>query len=218
MLVTAAQDAELVAAWIAGDRPAGEALVRRYYASVRRFFDLRLPHLADDLTQQVFVAVAERSTALRDESAFKPYLFGIARHLLLGHFRKQGRHERAVRVAHEDTNTVTSLSVVAVRREHETLLLMAISTLPIDFQIVVDLYYWEAMSTVEIGTVLETNASTIGSRLARARTLIIEAVVEMTRPGALRDKVVLNLEQLYRALGPPTLAANVARPTGVTRP
>jgi predicted RNA polymerase sigma factor len=101
--------------------------------------------------------------------------------------------------------------VVAVRREDEVLLLMAISTLPIDLQIAVDLYYWEEMSTLEIGTVLQVNASTIGSRLARARELIVEAVVDMTRPGTLRDRVVLNLEHLHRALGPTTLAANDAR-------
>lgn len=201
-------DAELVAAWLSGERQAGDALLGRHYPSVRRFFDLRLPHLADDLTQQVFVAVAEQAGALRSGSSFKPYVFGIARNLLLRHLRKEGRHERAVRTAQEHSVAKTSLSVVAVRREDEVLLLMAISTLPIDLQIAVELYYWEEMSTAAIGTVLETNASTIGSRLARARELIVEAVVDMTRPGALRDRVVLNLESLHRALGPPTLAAN----------
>lgn len=218
MPAPAVPDAELVAAWLSGDRAAGEALLRRYYASVRRFFDLRLPHLADDLTQQVFVAVAEQAGVLREGAAFKPYLFGIARHLLLRHFRKQGRHERAVRVAQEDSMARTSLSVVAARREDEVLLLMAKSTLPIDLQIAVDLYYWEEMSTAAIATVLQTNASTIGSRLARARELIIAAVVDMTRPGALRDRVVLNLEHLHRALGPPTLAANVVRHGSVVPP
>lgn len=204
----AAIDGALVAAWLAGDRTAGEALLRRHYASVRRFFDLRLPHLADDLTQQVFVAVAEQANALRDGAAFKPYLFGIARRLLLMHFRKHGRHERAVSLAADDSSAKTSLSVVAARREEEVLLLMAISTLPIDFQIVVDLYYWEEMTTIEIGLVLQSNPSTIGSRLARARELIVASVIEMTRPGAARDRVVLHLDALHRSLGPTTLAAN----------
>lgn len=205
-------DADLVALWLRGDRHAGEALLGRYYASVRRFFDLRLPHLADDLTQQVFVAVAEQAGALRSGAAFKPYVFGIARNLLLRHYRKQDRHERAIRTAEEHSTARTSLSVVAARREDEVLLLMAISTLPIDLQIAVDLYYWEGMTTAAIGEVLQTNASTIGSRLARARNLIVEAVVDMTRPGTLRDRVVLGLEHLYRGLGAATLAANRLRP------
>ncbi|MBL4684239.1 MAG: RNA polymerase sigma factor [Nannocystaceae bacterium] len=200
-------DQQLVGAWLAGDRSAGDVLSKRHYGSVRRFFDLRLPHLADDLTQQVFVAVAEQAASLRAGAVFKPYLFGIARHLLLRHFRKQGRHDRAVRVAEEDSTARTSLSVIAVRREDEVLLLMGLSTLPVDLQIAVNLYYWESMSTAEIGTVLKANASTIGSRLARARELIVEAVLDMTRPGVLRDRVVLNLDRLHLDLGPTTLTA-----------
>ncbi|MBX7081730.1 MAG: sigma-70 family RNA polymerase sigma factor [Nannocystaceae bacterium] len=209
--VDAASDAVLVAAWLAGDRSAGEALTRRHYPSVRRFFDLRLPQHADDLTQQVFVAATEGAASLRDGAALKPYLFGIARRLLLGHLRKAGRHDRAMSLAQDDSSARTSLSVVAVRREDEVLVLMALSTLPIDLQIVVELYYWEGMSTIEIGAVLEANPSTIGSRLARARELIVAAVVEMTRPGALRDRVVLGLDDLQRALGPATRAANLPR-------
>lgn len=202
-------DEALVAGWVAGDRQAAESLTRRHYPNVRRFFDLRLPHLADDLTQQVFAAVAEQIDRLPPGASFKAYLFGIARKHLLRWLRKQGRHDRAVRVASEDSAAKTSLSVVAARREEEVLLLMALTTLPVDLQIAVDLYYWEGMSTAAIGAALETNPSTIGSRLARARELIVEAVVDMTRPGALRDRVVLDLDRLYRELGPATLAANV---------
>ncbi|MEM6990822.1 MAG: RNA polymerase sigma factor [Myxococcota bacterium] len=203
-----AGDAELVAAWLAGDRRAGEALSRRHYASVRRFFDLRLPHLADDLTQQVFVTVTSHADRLRQGASFKPFLLGIARNLLLHQLRSGFRHDRAVRVADQDPAVKTSLSVVAARREEEVLLLMALSTLEVDHQILVELYYWEGMTTVAIGEVLEVNPSTVGSRLARARELIVEAIIDMTRPGALRDRVVLNLDQVQRDLGPRTLAAN----------
>lgn len=209
---TAPADTALVAAWLHGDRGAGESLSRRYYASVRRFFDLRVPHVADDLTQQVFVAVAERAMALRQGAAFKPYLFGIARNLLLGHLRKQGRHDRAIRVAEEDSTARTSLSVVAVRREEQVLLLMALSTLPVELQIIVDLYYWEGMSTAQIGEAVQANASTVSSRLARARTLLLGGVLELTRPGALRERLMLNLDALHRDLGSATLAANANPP------
>jgi RNA polymerase sigma-70 factor (ECF subfamily) len=203
-----AADAELVAAWLGADERAGDALMRRYYPRIRRFFDLRLPHLADDLTQQVLVAVAERRQTLEAGAAFKPYVFGIARNLLLMHLRKQSRHDRAMRVAQEKSSERTSLSVVAARRQEEVLLLMAISTLPPDLQITLQLYYWEGMSTTEVGAVVQANPSTVGSRLARARELLVDAVVDMTTPGALRDRVVLGLDDLHRSLGPPTLAAN----------
>ncbi len=205
-------DPELLARATAGDQGAREALFSRHYLSVLRFFELNATWVADDLTQRTFVACLEKLSSVPADG-FRPYLFGIARNLLLRHHRKQGRHDRAVRIAQEDSTAKTSLSVVAMRREDEVLLLMAISTLPIDLQIAVELYYWESMSTAAVGEVVQANASTVGSRLARARELIVQAVVDMTRPGALRDRIVLNLDHLHRSLGPPTLAANAQRPT-----
>lgn len=201
-------DADLFARWGRGDRHAGDVLYRRHYPSIRRFFDLRLPHLADDLTQQTFVAMAEHAPQRSLDAQFKPYLFGIARNLLLLHLRRASTHDRVMHVAQEDSTARTSLSVVAVRREEEVLLLMAMTSIPTDYQIALELYYWESMTTVEIGAVLGANPSTIGSRLARARELLIEAIMDMTRPGALRDKIVLHLDELHRGLGPPTLVAN----------
>ena len=201
-------DDVLATAWRAGDRGAGDALMRRYYANVRRFFDLRVPALADDMTQQTFAELAQQLRVIELQRGVRAYLFGIARKQLLRHLRKQGRHERAVRLAEEDSTARTSLSVVAARREEEVLLLMALSTLPTDLQIAVNLYYWETMTTIEIGEVLEVNPSTIGSRLARARELLVEAIVDMTRPGRLRDDLVAQLEEVHRGLGPTTAAAN----------
>ncbi len=187
---------------------AGDTLTRRYYPNVRRFFDLRVPAVADDLTQQTFVELAHQLPTVSLRERVRAYLFGIARKQLLRHLRKQGRHEKAVRLAEEDSTARTSLSVVAARREEEVLLLMALSTLPTDLQIAINLYYWESMTTVEIGQVLEVNASTIGSRLARARELVVEAIVDMTRPGRLRDDLVARMDEVHRALGPATAAAN----------
>lgn len=209
----ASDDDELMRRWAGGDAAAADVLTRRHYASVRRFFDLRVPASADDLTQQCFAALVERFTKTDGGIQFRAYLFGIARKLLLGYQRKQGRHDRAVRLAQEDSTHATSLSVVAARREEEILVLMALATLPTDLQIAVNLYYWENMTTAEIGHVCETNPSTVGSRLARARELLVEAIVDMTRPGQLRDRVVLQLDEVNRALGPTTASANAKPPT-----
>jgi len=208
-----ASDMALLMAWRAGDSVAANALTQRHYASVRRFFDLKVTHLAEDLTQQTFLAAVEGVDRYRAEAGFKAYLFGIARFQVLRVLRKQGRHEHAMRfVASGGPSMATSLSVVAARSEEHQVLLMALSQLPTDLQIVVELYYWEAMPTAEIAIVLETNASTIGSRLHRARQLVGLFVVEMTRPGRIRDALVSDLEGWQRSLGPLTAQAN-ARPT-----
>ncbi len=196
-------------AWRNGDAAAADLLTRRHYASVRRFFDLKVTHLAEDLTQATFLAAVEGVERYRAEAGFKAYLFGIARNQLLRSLRKQGRFEQAVRFAGSGAPSVaTSLSVVAARREEHQVLLMALSQLPTDLQIVVELFYWEGMPTAGIGSVLEANPSTIRSRLARARELVQQYVIDMTRPGRVRDALVADLEGWQRSLGPLTADAN----------
>lgn len=208
-----ASDFELLLAWRGGDTLAANVLTQRHYASVRRFFDLKVTHLAEDLTQQTFLGAVEGVERYRAEAGFRAYLFGIARMQLLRVLRKQGRHEHAMRFAESGggPSVATSLSVVAARREEHKALLMALSQLPTDLQIVVELYYWEGMATAEIAAVLETNQSTITSRLARARERVLELVLEMTRPGRLRDSLMADLDGWQRSLGPLTASANAPR-------
>jgi RNA polymerase sigma factor (sigma-70 family) len=208
----AASEFELLVAWRAGDAAAANLLTQRYYASVRRFFDLKVTHLAEDLTQQTFLAAVEGVERYRAEAGFRAYLFGIARHQLLRVLRKQGRHAQAMRFVESGAPSVaTALSVVAARREEHKVLLMALSQLPTDLQIVVELYYWEGMPTAEIAAVLESNPSTITSRLARAREQVHQLVLDMTRPGRLRDTLVADLDGWQRSLGPLTASANAPR-------
>lgn len=198
---------ELVEQWKAGSAVAATSLTRAYYASVRRFFDLRASAAADDLTQQTFLALAEARASFRGGSSFKTFVFAIARKQLLQHLRDKQVGPRARRYATEG-GPGTSLSMVAVRVQEHQFLLMALSLLPVDYQLVVELHYWEDMPLAEMGEVLELNPSTVGSRLAKARELLRENVASITRPGLLRDRLLGDLEGWSRALGPVTAAAN----------
>jgi RNA polymerase sigma factor (sigma-70 family) len=204
-------DFALLTAWMQGDARAAEQLTRRHYVSIRRFFDMRSPALADDLTQQTFLAAVEARDGFRRASSFRTFLFGIAHKQLLRALRDAA--PRVQRFDDSPGSPATSLSMVAVRQQEHQLLLMALAQLPIDLQIVTELYYWEEMRTAAIGEVLEANPSTVTSRLARARELLREHIAAMTRPGPLRDRILADLEGLSRALGPVTRAAN-ARAAG----
>ena len=82
---------ELLYAWRAGDRAAGDQLMRLYYVSIRRFFQLRAADVADDLTQRTFLACTEGRE--RVAVTVRAYLFGIARHMLLKHVEDASRRE-----------------------------------------------------------------------------------------------------------------------------
>ena len=203
------EDVALARAWQQGSATAADALTRRYYGSVRRFFDLRATAQADDLTQQTFLGAMEARETFRLEASFKTFVFGIAHKQLLRYLRDKGQGPRVQRYATEGGGK-TSLSLVAVRFQEHQLLLMALTQLPIELQIVTELYYWEDMRTSAIGEVLEINASTVTTRLARARELLRENLALMTRPGPLRDRLLGDLDGWARALGPITANANAA--------
>jgi len=202
---------QIVTAWMRGDPGGDHAVVRAYYSGVRRFFDLRCTHAADDLTQQTFLALFEARSRYQGRSQFKTFLFGIAHKQLLRYLQSQHQGPRARRYG-TDSGEATSLSMVAVRAQEHQLVLMALTQLPTGLQVLIELYYWESMSLAEIAEVVDANPSTLASRLARARELLRENIAAMTRPGPLRERLLSDLEGWSRALGPVTAAANRRKP------
>ena len=196
-------DLMLLHAWRAGDAAAGDALVRRHYPNVRRFFDVKVPHAAEDLTQRTFLACQENLEAYRAEATFKSYLFGIARLQLLRHLRSSHRAQAfGQRVKFGGPSVRTSLSMIVANRQEHHLILLAYAKLTPDQQIAVELFYWEDMSTSEIGAVLDVPVSTVTTRLSRARQALHDAVVKLTQPGAIRERIVADLDGWTRALVP----------------
>jgi RNA polymerase sigma-70 factor (ECF subfamily) len=82
-------DAELVAQFLAGDRDAFEALVRRHQSAVQRLVLRYVKSDADakDITQMAFVRAFEKLSEFRGEAAFRTWLFRIAINLALNHVR-----------------------------------------------------------------------------------------------------------------------------------
>jgi RNA polymerase sigma-70 factor (ECF subfamily) len=189
-------DAELLDAWAAGDRQAATALVDRYYRSVFRFFDLRVGWLAEDLTQRTFLACVESRARLRDKDSFRPFLFAIARGLLLNHLRTRTVESNVFETG--DVSTAAdpgpTASRIVARYEEQTLLLRAIQTLDPDAQILLVLFYWEGLTSAEISEVLGTVVSTITTRLSRIRKALRDAIAAMPAVESHRASLLHDLE------------------------
>lgn len=82
-------DGPLVAQFLAGDRAAFDALVRKHQSSVRKLVLRYVKSDADakDITQVAFVRVFEKLADFRGEAAFRTWLFRIAVNLALNHIR-----------------------------------------------------------------------------------------------------------------------------------
>lgn len=184
-------DVELLNAWKAGDKRAGAQLFERHYQSVLRFFFNKAGANAKDLIQRTFLRCLEARDRINPDSSFRAYLFGIARFVLLEHFRRvkrdQGRLDAMVETCADLSPRPTPGSMVARKREMQ-ILMEALRKLPIELQITLELYYWEHMSASEISRATETPEGTVRTRLRRARQLLEREIGAMAQsPAELRS-------------------------------
>lgn len=173
-------DLQRLDAWRAGDAKAGQDLFERHFESVRRFFRNKAPEATEDLVQKTFLATVESRDRFKGTSSFRTYLFAVARNVLVDHIRAKRREDKV------DLGTVTahdlgpSPSEGAAQGEKVRDLLLALRRIPLDFQIALELFYWEQLRSQEIAEVLAMPHGTVRSRLRRGRELLAEALEQLT--------------------------------------
>ncbi len=193
-------DGGLVEAWRGGDRDAGRRLFVRHYAGVARFFRNKVGEAGPDLIQRTFLACVEGRERFRHEASFRSYLFSIAYKVLCKHFREQRRDEqrregKAVDFESMSAHELTSpLSGVAARQE-QRLLLEGLRRLPVDYQVVLELHYWEGMSAADLAEVLAIPLGTAKTRLRRGRELLEARLKELSATAALLQSTLINLDR-----------------------
>lgn len=194
-------DKALLEAWRAGDVDAGASLFARHYKSVARFFTNRLGPDCDDLIQATFLGCVEGIERFRGDASFRTLLFAIARNKLLKHLRNHTR-DRA-RFDPASVSIAASLpssgSVLAARRERQ-LLLLALQRLPIDTQLMLELYYWENMRVAEIAAILDRPSPTIRTRMARGRQQLARELEALSHSQAELEHSLRGFERWAEAL------------------
>jgi RNA polymerase sigma factor (sigma-70 family) len=171
--MNAMTDMALLNAWREGDKHAGNALLGRHFQSLLRFFEHKVGPDADELIQRTLLACAESYQRIRGESSFRTYLFTIARHELYRHFRQ--RSQLRERLDFSVTSLVdvrTSATGQLVRREREVALEHALEQLPLDDQILIELFYSEDLDSRQLAEVFGIEPSSVRARLHRARASI----------------------------------------------
>lgn len=163
----ATADRDLLDAWRGGEKSAGSELFRRHFASVARFFEARAPKcIVDDLVQSTFERCVAASDNIRDGIRFRAYLLAIARNQLLMHLRSRKPAAEASEVELVDS---ARASWLANHRAEQELVLRALTRLPEDLRLTIELRYWEELSLQEIASVTDVPANTVKTRLYRAR-------------------------------------------------
>jgi RNA polymerase sigma-70 factor (ECF subfamily) len=161
-------DFSLLERWRGGDREAGQALVKRHFAAIHRFFSNKTSRDPDDLAQSTFLRCVEQRDNFEGRGTFRGFLFGVARFVLYEHYRRVYRADvEPAQMSIADLDPTPSQMVSEV--EWQRLFFETLRTIPAEMQVLLELYYWEGLSTTELGEVFDTPRGTIKSRLFAAR-------------------------------------------------
>jgi RNA polymerase sigma factor (sigma-70 family) len=187
-------DAELFDRWAAGDREAGDRLLRRHFPTVFKFLRNKVTSGVEDVIQATFLACVQAKDRFRRESSFRAFLLGLARLELFGYYRRTHRDERIDGGVTALRDLGESPTAALVQREEQRVLLEAMRRIPIDLQIVLELFYWEKLNSTELGVVLDIPAPTVRSRLRRAKAALLEKITEVTTDATVRENLLTDFD------------------------
>ncbi len=194
-LPVAATDAELLEAWRAGDRRAGEELFERHFDAVARFFRNKIDHGIDDLIQRTFLACVESRDKFRGDSSFRTYIFGVAHNILGKHFRSKKRHGDRIDFGVTSVHDLApSPSVIVAKHREQRLLLEALRRIPLEHQVVLELYYWERLPAPEVAEIVGVPEGTARTRIRRAKQLLVEEMEKLATNKDQLHSTIVNLE------------------------
>ncbi len=171
-------DEELMQQFQAGHETAFITIYERYKLAIYRFLYRRLGHQgrAEDITQEVFMAIVEHCKEWRQESSFKTYLYRIAHNRAISEMRRsehkvmvdgdsETNAERVAKVAAPNSSPAASLE----QQEVQIKVQQALTMLDLEYREPIILREYEDLSYEEISVILEIPVGTVKSRIFRGK-------------------------------------------------
>ena len=173
-------DEDLIARYYGCDDAAFAELYRRNFCQVYAFLrrTLKDHHVAEDLAEEVFVRVVQgkhRGRSLYDPNrgtAFRTWLFAIARHVLLdylrrtrvrsGHLSPDSEAEPEGSLIDPVTDPAPPVELIAMVRE-------CLAKMPAEYREVIELVYMQGFILRETAAILDIPQGTVASRVSRGR-------------------------------------------------
>ena len=137
--------------------------VANYSKSIARAAFTYLKNTADaeDITQEVFLALLEKQPHFESEEHLKAWLLRVA----------INKSKNALKSGWF-TRTQPLFEALPALSPQENEVLSCVISLDEKYRIPIHLFYYEGYSIEEIGKILRLNPATVGTRLARGRALL----------------------------------------------
>jgi RNA polymerase sigma factor (sigma-70 family) len=167
-------DRALLRQYLAGSEQAFTVLMRRhvdlvYSAALRQ---MREPHLAEDVTQEVFVAMSRSAGKIAKEAAISAWLYNTTRYTCLNALRggrRRRQHETRAAQMTQTTFDPTSKDDESLWQQLKPVLDDAMAKLsPADQRLIV-LRYFDQRNNEQMAQMLAVHPGTLAKRTQRAR-------------------------------------------------
>ena len=181
----ASQEAErkAIRACQSGDMDAFEILYAKYHRGLYAYLlsMLRSPHVAEDLTQDIFIKLFRQIGSYRFQSPFAHWLFRLARNLAIDHLRREKvRFATSLDIDNDEglplrerlAGKSVTPAAASLASEKSKVVRQAVEELPEAFRTVVVLREWDELPYEDIGRRLGLSTGTVKSRLFRARGML----------------------------------------------
>lgn len=175
-------DASLLRAWAQGETAAGTAFIRRYGPLLWRYFSNKLSSEVEDAIQGTMVACVQYRERLAQAKSPRAYVLSIARHHLYEVVRRRGLASPYVSSI---ASTEASPSSTVHRMRRADALRRAVRELPLVYQEVLELHYWEGLEGAALTEALGVPEGTMRSRLRRARIALGQRLGDTAQLSAL---------------------------------
>jgi RNA polymerase sigma-70 factor, ECF subfamily len=133
------------------------------------------PALAEDLTQETFLAAVRELKKGRRPDTPIPWIYGIARHKLLDHYRRRERAERALSTVDAE---VDGVAVEAGPDSGHERFVAALDAVPASQRAALVLHHLDGFSMREVADLLGKSEKAVESLLGRGRESLRRAYLE----------------------------------------
>jgi RNA polymerase sigma-70 factor (ECF subfamily) len=172
--MNAPTDRDLILRAKRGDADAYSEIVTQHQTSVFNvcYRILHNRNDAEDLAQETFMRAYNRLNTFDIEREFAPWIRRIAANLCLNHIESQKVTMQLDEERDEDKTQSPSQQVEVKERSEQ--IRQALSSLPANYRVIVELRHYQEMSYDEIADELKIPLSDVKSHLFRARKLLAE--------------------------------------------
>jgi len=177
------EDFDLITRAIRGEQKGYEELVKRYKGQLHNLM-YRMVHSmqeAEDLVQEAFMKAFGSLANFNYEYAFSTWLYKIATNNCIDHLRKKKLQTYSIDAPIEYKDSTYSIEIPdltyypdkeMIRRERNSMIKVAIESLPEKYKTVIYMRHSDELSYEEIASILKIPIGTVKARIFRAREML----------------------------------------------